>query len=74
MRKLFPIQIMVPPCSICAVQNTDDASKYLSNPDAALDDAKNALNAGDYERAKRLATIFNALKNTTQDEEYIHYA
>lgn len=74
MRKLFPILIMVLLCSICAAQNTDDASKYLSNPDAALDDAKNALNAGDYERAKRLATIFNALKNTTQGNGVIKEA
>ena len=74
MRKLFSILIMVLLCSICAAQNTDDASKYLSNPDAALEDAKNALNAGDYERAKRLATIFNALKNTTQGNGVIKEA
>lgn len=61
-------------CGICAAQNSDDASKYMSNPNAALVDAKTALRAGDYERARKLATIYNALTNSNHGNEVINEA
>ena len=65
---------------VCAAQNTDDGSKYMSNPKTALTDARKALDTGEYERAKTLAKIYNSLTGSnlgndviTEADNYIIY-
>lgn len=74
MKIFYSFFILIILCSVCAAQNTDDASKYTSNPRAALSDAQDALKQKNYERAKKLAIIYNALSNSDKGNVVIKEA